>query len=400
MSICETQKIAKTDQKLAPASRAPFRLSAVFIAFVLPALAGGLLAMSTAVDQPDIVRTPDPVESLAFSSDGTVLAAGFDGRARLIHIPPAGGQSTANGAAGASRQSTERYPLLGSFQGAACALRWPGFSPTSLIYYGRRRDCAGGIPRRHFRAGNSNGNAGALRPESIPLYDLATGRVAKRLGPHPGYLTALGMSADGERLASASDDGQVRIWSVNDGRLLRSLRLPRLTDPRRPQRPFAFDPGLELLAVHDWRDYYMLMIELETGRVLHKTEYPFRAVDQPLFVFAPDGGSYFDGRRIRATRSGEPVSTIEFNFALAPRRAAFSPDGRRLALLQAGASAGGAGQNSTVEIYTVATGALYSSYTVADRLESLAWHPEAGRALLAVGGYSGRVYLRAFESLP
>ncbi|MCR9143358.1 MAG: hypothetical protein NXI24_13985 [bacterium] len=394
MSTRESQKIAKSNQFLfRPALRPAKRILGPLLALAL----AQLLAMATAPEAPRVIRTPDPVESLAFSSDGTVLAAAFDGRAQLIHIPPAAGAADGS------------FPVLGAFHGAACTLRSPAFSPDSLLYYGRRRDCAGPASRSsRSRAARRASAANAGDAREIPIYDLATGRVAHRLGPHAGYLKAIGMSADGRRLASASDDGQLRIWSVADGRLLRSTRLPRLTDPRRVVQPFAFDPQLELIAVHDWRDYYMVMIEVETGRVLHKTEYPFRAGEQPLFVFAPDGQSYFDGRRIRASRSGEPVSTIEFNFALIPGRAVFSPDGQQLALLQlsaggqasASSSTATSASSSTVEIYTVATGALYSSYTVTDRLISLAWHPEAERRILAAGGYSGRIYLREFESLP
>jgi WD40 repeat protein len=417
MSLREDQKIANLIQNLylrrgTEVPGRPAEVGALLLSLFRPraavcagiaCLAASILAMAVAPVDPHVLRTPDPVESLAFSSDGTVLAAGFDGRTQLIHIPPDPGRGGTTQRAGFPQPvaGAQRFPVLGVFQGPACALRSPVFSPTSLLYYGRRRDCAG-------FAGSQNSDRSRGRPtidsRQIPVFDLATGRVALRLGPHAGYLTAIRLSADGRRLASASDDGQVRVWSLHDGRLERSLRLPRLTEPRRILQPYAFDPALELIAMHDWRDYYMVLIELASGEVLHKTEYPFRSVDQPLFVFARDGDSYFDGRRIRASRSGAPVSTIEFNFALIPYRAAFSPDGRRLAVLQRSAATSGDGRagpaTSTIEVYTVETGALYSSYTVADRLESIAWHPVADRPMLAVGGYSGRVYLREFDSLP
>ena len=186
MSICETQKFAKTNQKLAPASRARrYGPRAAFIAFVLPALAAGLLAMSAGVDQPDIVRTPDPVESLAFSSDGTVP------RRRLRRSGSPDSYSAGRGArlqplraaTGSASSGRDLTRFLDRFRGFACALRWPVFSPTSLIYYGRRRDCAGGVAGRRPGSANSNGTAGALRSDRIPLYDLADGPGGEAAGP-------------------------------------------------------------------------------------------------------------------------------------------------------------------------------------------------------------------------
>jgi hypothetical protein len=342
---------------------------------VLSALVG--LAATAGPEQPLVMRIADPAESVAFSADGQILAAAGDhGRVHLLHVPPPGEPRPASAELDTPPLASPS-PLLGTLHARACELRRPRFGPTGLNYYGSRYDCG-------LSGGTQSG---------IPVYDAAEARVVRRLGPHAGYLRAIRISIGGERLAAASDDGQVRVWSLADGRLLRQSRLPRLTDPRRLSLPFAFDPTLELLAVHDWRDYYMSIVEVAGGRVLHRSEYPFRAIDQPLFVFAPDGGSYFDGRRIRASRSGAPVGAVEFNFALIPYRAAFSPTGDRLALLQRAPDA----TSTTVEIYRVATGALWSSYTVADRLEDLAWHPDPARDLLAAGAYSGRIYLREFE---
>ena len=392
MSICGNQKINQKNQKLPRSAATSARVRAwrpvVCVALLTLAMANaGEPALA-------VLRVPDPVESLAFSSDGTVLAAAFAGRVQLIHIPPGSsgagstGPASSGNASGNAASSTiigaapvGPFPVIGNFRGEACALRSPRFSPAGLFYFGRRRDCASGS---------------ATDRTTIPVYDIATGGVARRLGPHPVYVTSLGMSADGERLASAADDGQVRVWSVSDGRMLRALRLPRLSDPRRLMQPFAFDPALEVIAVQDWRDYYMLLIDLESGTVLHKTEYPFRAGEQPLFIFAPDGKSYFDGRRIRESRGGQPVSTVEFNFAMIPHRAAFSPDGQYLALVQRSGAGAAGGAGSTVEVYTTGTGNLWGAYTVADRLESVAWHPDSARKLVAAGGYSGRIYLREF----
>src|SRR5262249_11345999 len=55
----------------------------------------------------------------------------------------------------------------------------------------------------------SAGNDGTVR-----LWDATTGREALTLGGHTDRVTSVAFSPDGQRLASASNDGTVRLWVV------------------------------------------------------------------------------------------------------------------------------------------------------------------------------------------
>ncbi|QDT57010.1 Serine/threonine-protein kinase PknB [Caulifigura coniformis] len=57
----------------------------------------------------------------------------------------------------------------------------------------------------------------------IRLVDPATGMVKKELAGHAGRVTAVTFSADGERLATADDAGEVMVWDANSGEALLSL---------------------------------------------------------------------------------------------------------------------------------------------------------------------------------
>src|SRR5262249_47963722 len=53
---------------------------------------------------------------------------------------------------------------------------------------------------------------------TVDLWDLDTGRAARRLRGHTGWVRAVEISADGSLLASAASDETVRIWDVKTGR--------------------------------------------------------------------------------------------------------------------------------------------------------------------------------------
>ena len=64
----------------------------------------------------------------------------------------------------------------------------------------------------------------------VPYGD--TGQLLRTFGPHGRWINALTLSADGKRLATAANDGTVRIWDPDKGVALRTLGTPVAKEDR------------------------------------------------------------------------------------------------------------------------------------------------------------------------
>ncbi len=58
---------------------------------------------------------------------------------------------------------------------------------------------------------------------TIKVYDGGNGKLTRNLTGHASWVNRVALSPDGARLASASSDGTVKLWSLADGRLLATL---------------------------------------------------------------------------------------------------------------------------------------------------------------------------------
>ncbi len=113
-------------------------------------------------------------------------------------------------------------------------------------------------------------------------------------GMHTAVIRRLDVSADGKVLVTGSEDKTVRVWSLPDGRLLRTLRLP--TAPGDVGKVFAvaLSPDGKLVAAGGWDDvdpealdYYVYIFDRITGHLLGRLG-PHRQVINEL-TFSPDG---------------------------------------------------------------------------------------------------------------
>lgn len=92
---------------------------------------------------------------------------------------------------------------------------------------------------------------------TLRLWDLETGTSTKTLADHTDVVYSLSISPNGQTLASGSGDGTIKLWQV-DGTLLQTL--PSSLEPLKAVMSVAFSPNSSLLAsgsgdgrIHIWQ---------------------------------------------------------------------------------------------------------------------------------------------------
>lgn len=209
-------------------------------------------------------------------------------------------------------------------------------------------------------------------------------------GMHTATIRRLDVSADGKILVTGSEDKTVRVWSLPDGQLLRTLRLP--VAPGDPGKVYAvaISPDGKLVAAGGFDDvdetsldYYVYIFDRQTGQLLRRfgphgqviDELTFSPDDQRLAVglggqagfvlwdmaegrqilsdneygeavngvaFSPAGDiavSSHDGKLRLYSASLEPLIRTPAPSGERPEGIAFSPDGSKLAIGYVGAMA-------------------------------------------------------------
>ena len=193
-------------------------------------------------------------------------------------------------------------------------------------------------------------------------------------------------SKDGKRLISCSRNGDVRIWDVATGKLLRRTELTRNT---REEEPFtlvrlspdgaaAANESMEGVLLHD------TATGAKRGRVRKRSHYYC-----PLIIFSPDGKRLIVQNLARDYPAVPQVwdvadlkkrCILDCAAALELHDAAFSPDGKRLA---------GTAGDDKIHLWNADTGAeIRRGEQRSANAGGLAFSPDG--AVLAVGTTEGR----------
>ncbi|SEO02678.1 caspase family protein [Bradyrhizobium sp. OK095] len=228
----------------------------------------------------------------------------------------------------------------------------------------------------------------------IRLWDASSFRQTRVLRGHSGAVYALDYWADSTLLASAGWDGKVKVWDLrSDGQSL-------TFDAGAKQFAVAFapEPSLKYLAsagedgvVRIWN---LGTRELARSRLDHQSPDPARAAVRSL-SYAPSGSGEFvsagyDGK-IRFYRTSGAVDAKDA-YGRKALRVAYSPDGTRVV------TAGSDAELGSAKVFDVRSGASRLLVGHRDYVVSASWSADSKRIVTGGGGRDKSVNLWDAES--
>jgi WD40 repeat protein len=225
--------------------------------------------------------------------------------------------------------------------------------------------------------------------------DFATGNDVVRLNGHHSRVTAVAVSPDGKRIATASADGLVRVW---DAETFRPITSPKGHTAAVRRVEVSADGRTALTAAPDGT---VRLWDLGTGRELRA----FAATDCAA-AFTADGAAVRlrDGERI-ATRDlvtglevvskveprGDPFLMSRWLLGQLGKCVAVSPDGRTLVVGR---------RSGEVQLYETVTGQPRRWLGHAGGCFDLAFTPDGRRLLTAGGDHSALVWGVRVQDVP
>ena len=205
--------------------------------------------------------------------------------------------------------------------------------------------------------------------------------LAQREG-HPGGVWDVAFSPDGQTLAALAHDAPIRLWSVRDGVLQRTISTSVSRDDFAFLSSVAFSPDGQTL-IAGGRQAYSQFWRVADGQLLHSISGP----DNVLYsvAFSPDGKTVaasgpVDEVGLVNASDGKQISTLPGHSSGA-WSVAFSPDGQTLA---------SGGMDGEVRLWEVSQNRLIRSLsTDAGYVRSVVFSPD-GQTMASAGACQRR----------
>jgi WD40 repeat protein len=178
-------------------------------------------------------------------------------------------------------------------------------------------------------------------------------------GDHKGRVNGVAISADGKHAVSASWDGSLRYWDLDDHRLLLNLKLGEST-----VMSVALSPG-GTQALSGGGDRIMRLLNLETGEEIRTyAGHPNSVWD---VAFSPDGRRALSGcsdgnARLWNLQSGEIIRTFETSPKGRAWTVAFTPDGKQVVTGGGNTFEKSDGPASSLRFWDLSTGKLIRQF--------------------------------------
>ena len=176
--------------------------------------------------------------------------------------------------------------------------------------------------------------AGKGRNLPLAVYDVASRQVIRWLEGHKSYCISVTFSRDGSQLASGSYDGTAIIWDARSWKPLHVLDNPDSSSDVGMQRVFdaAFSPDGRLLAMASYEGNVIIW-DAATGKQLQTLSGHANGVS--AVSFSPDGrtlasGSFDHTVRLWSVATWQEIARMNPGVGFVPRDLAFSPDGSQL----------------------------------------------------------------------